>query len=59
MLLLPLFSWLLITYYVPVLNIGLAKKFVRVFPQDVMEKPERTFLPAQYLLPYLISHQFF
>ena len=26
---------------------GLAKKFIRVFPYDVMEKPERTLWPTQ------------
>ena len=27
-------------------NIGLAKKFVRVFLQNILEKPERTFWPT-------------
>ena len=29
--------------------IALAKKFVRVFPYHLMEKPERTFWPTQYI----------
>ena len=29
--------------------IGLAKKFIRVFPEDVVEKPEETFWPIQYI----------
>ena len=30
-------------------NTGLAKKFFRVFPCSVMEKPEQTFWPTQYV----------
>ena len=30
-------------------NTGLAKKFIRVFPCSVMEKPEQTFWPTQYI----------
>ena len=32
--------------------IGLAKKFVRVWPYDVMDTPERTFWPTQYYPPF-------
>ena len=38
-------------------SIGLAKKFVQVFPYDVTGKPERTFWPTQYHRQSLKQHK--
>ena len=32
--------------------IGLAKKFVQVFPYNVTEKPKQTFWPTQFFFPH-------
>ena len=35
------------------LSIGLAKKFIRIFPQHLTEKPKRTFWPTQYYVKHI------